>query len=900
MAIVHLTLSSLLFLILTVNTSFASDITPAAHFMAMPSKVCHDNKSNGGVYKEPSPVLKRLLVPPKFPTLTLSADQKWLVFCSEPPIPSIEYLAKPEEKLAGIRFDPVLKVPSGTNFATDITIQELTTGIRHSFDLPEDFDGIRYIKFNPNPSAVGYEQQFVFASKGEKKLMLYVCNLTKTTKDDGSVVYTWHPPQSVESFNNDFALNFIEGCAYKFSSDGTRLLCNVVPQEWPEEAPETPISTGPAIRFVPKGARRAPGRTYQDLLRNAHDEDKLRYFLTTEIVSVNLEPGHKPIVIDQSKGGKMIRDFQCSPSGRFLLVELITTFSYSVCLERFGKDFQLWDMETGAITDIVSIPIDDEIPLANDACSRHPRCFQFHPLEDHTILFAHARDGGDPKEEPKNGERDALYTQILIPDETATWKLQTPVKFLGLEWRFEGISFGRSGFALVDEYRWKDRMRRKWLLDRVPTEVADDELNINQKSLMWERCWEDRYTCPGEPVTRLGPQGQRFIVEPSPNKIYLKGIGGSPLGDRPFLDEMDLDTHQKKRLWRCKPPKDGVLDPSLEVGGKIPKDRQDVFETLHTLMDDNVSMLITRESKTTPRNYYLKSLDNSFEEITVTNFPHPQPDLLGVSRELVHYQRKDGVELTANLYLPKDYDGTPRPTLFWAYPREFKNSKAAGQIKFSKHRFLQANWGSPVHWAAKGWVIMDGFSMPIIGEGDHHPNDSFIEQIVMGATAAVEYATSLGVCDPSRCAVGGHSYGSFMTAHLLAQTSLFAAGISRSGAFNRLLTPMSFQSEDRSLWEAQDIYINMSPLIHVKHYSEQDRVGKLLLIHGEEDENCGTFPLQSERYFAALKAFGIESRLVMMPHEGHHYKAKESILHMTWEQEQWLKPLERTNFSKNQ
>jgi dipeptidyl aminopeptidase/acylaminoacyl peptidase len=187
---------------------------------------------------------------------------------------------------------------------------------------------------------------------------------------------------------------------------------------------------------------------------------------------------------------------------------------------------------------------------------------------------------------------------------------------------------------------------------------------------------------------------------------------------------------------------------------------------------------------------------------------------------------------------------------------------------------------------------MDDFALPVIGEGEEQPNDTFIEQIVMGAKAAVEYATSRGVCDSNRCAVGGHSYGSFMTAHLLSHTNLFAAGIGRSGAFNRTLTPMSFQSEDRSIWEAPDTYITMSPLMHVKKYSEQDRVGKLLLIHGEADENSGTFPMQSERYFAALKAFGIESKLVLLPHERHGYRAKESILHMAYEQEEWLKSLE--------
>jgi dipeptidyl aminopeptidase/acylaminoacyl peptidase len=260
----------------------------------------------------------------------------------------------------------------------------------------------------------------------------------------------------------------------------------------------------------------------------------------------------------------------------------------------------------------------------------------------------------------------------------------------------------------------------------------------------------------------------------------------------------------------------------------------------------------------------LSDLCKNDNGLQITDFKHPQPDLIGITKELVQYKRGDGVELTANLYLPAKFDGTPRPTLFWAYPREFKDAKAAGQVKGSKHRFVSAHWASPIHWAAKGWVVMDDFSLPVIGEGDTQPNDTFIEQLVSGATAAVSYVTDRGVCDPRRCAVGGHSYGAFMTAHLLSHTSLFAAGISRSGAFNRTLTPMSFQSEERSIWEAPETYINMSPLMHVKKYSQQETVGKMLVIHGAADENDGTFPMQSERYFAALKAFGELNNLLAL------------------------------------
>lgn len=865
------------------------------------------NKANGSGYREPSDLLKRLFLPPKTPSLTLSSDSRWLISTGEPPLPSIELLARPEEKLAGMRFDPVMLAPSRLDFAFDMKAQHLSLSTSESQEipLPPNSEGIRYIRFNPNPPEYA-QQQFVFTSKrkNENLLEAYVCNLVKTESENGDELrWEVHPIPALAGKR----LNFVNGCAYQFTADGTSLLCKIVPESHASEPPQEPsVPVGPSIQTVTAGARKAPGRTYQDLLKSSHDEDKFRYYFTIELMKVDMksEIYESASLVPQSSGGFIPCGIESSPCGKYLLVESINKLSYSVPLRRFGKDILVWNLagsedskddNINGVVLVASIPVDDEIPLSYDACSRHKRQFQFHPCFDHTLIYAHALDGGDPSNEPvvvtgNDGEegnfRDAIYTQDIVGDiDSSKLSLAEPVALCHLEWRYDDVDFTESGIMLIDEYRWDDRMERKWKVD-----------SSSIKSMVWERSWEDRYKSPGAPLRKRGSNGQYFVREPTPGSIFLKGAGASPLGDRPFLDRMNLETGTKERLWRCKAPKEGeIMNPEeSEVGGLMPTsgEREDVYETLVILMEDNDSILISRESKTTPRNYYIASL-SGLAETTVTAFPHPQPDLMGVKKELVEYKRKDGVALTANLYLPADYDGTPKPTLFWAYPREFKDSKAAGQIKGSKHTFVSAHWASPIHWAAKGWAVMDAFSMPIIGEGDAKPNDNFVEQLVSGATAAVEYATQRGVCDPTKCAVGGHSYGSFMTAHLLSHTSLFAAGIGRSGAFNRTLTPMSFQSEDRSIWEAPDVYITMSPLMHVKKYSEQDVVGKLLLIHGAADENSGTHPMQSERYFSALKAFGIESRLCMLPHERHSYRARESVLHMAWEQEEWLKTLEQ-------
>lgn len=844
-------------------------------------------------YKEPTAVLKRLFLPPKDPSLTLSSDYQWLVITQEPPLPTIEQLAKPEEKLAGIRFDPALFTPSRLDYATSLVLQHMATGEQQSIELPSNSEGIRYIRFHPS------KPYFVFTCKvkDETLLELYKCELTI---DDRNGKQKQWVVEKV-SLEDERRMNFVYGCAYQFTSDGEKLLVKVIPENWPVEPPKEPVSTGPAIQMVAKDARKAPGRTYQDLLKNEYDEAKLKHFLSTELLCITTSTLDVKL-IQQSKGGCLIRSLQSSPCGKFVLVQLTTEFSYSVPMSRFGKDVQIWSLEeekssssgdqkeVAAVVEVASLPVDDEIPLSYDACSRHPRSFHFHPCHDHTVVYVQALDGGESLAEPfeEGGDRDAMYAQPL---DATTMTLGPPTKFVGLEWRYSDLDFCESGLGIIEEYRWKDRMERKWILETDGT-----------KRLLWQRSWEDRYTAPGEPLTRRGARGRYFIVQPSPTSIYLQGSGASALGDRPFLDRLDFGEGEGNeeerggtkttRLWRCAAPLEGELDVTKEVDGVVPAERKDVYEGMVCLLpSDNDTIMISREGKTTPRNYFLTKLSDK-SEVQVTDFQHPQPDLLGITKELVQYKRDDGVELTANLYLPANYDGTPRPTLFWAYPREFKDAKAAGQVKGSKHRFVSAHWASPIHWAAKGWAIMDDFSLPVIGEGESQPNDTFIEQIVSGSTAAVNYVTERGVCDPDRCAVGGHSYGSFMTAHLLSHTGLFAAGIGRSGAFNRTLTPMSFQSEDRSIWEAQDVYITMSPLMHVKKYSLQERVGKLLLIHGEADENSGTYPMQSERYFAALKAFGIESRLVILPHERHSYRARESILHMAWEQEEWLKSLD--------
>jgi len=349
--------------------------------------------------------------------------------------------------------------------------------------------------------------------------------------------------------------------------------------------------------------------------------------------------------------------------------------------------------------------------------------------------------------------------------------------------------------------------------------------------------------------------------------LMINNTGSSPKGDLPFLSKYDLNTKQNDILWRC---------------------NEGVFETIVDVLDPQRLTLITRrETQKEVPNYYLKDLIARIADRALTEFKNPYPALEGISKEKIQYKRADGVDLTGDLYLPKEYDRVkdgPLPVFMWAYPREFNSAADAAQVRGSKDRFTTLSWGSPIYWVTQGYAVLDNAEMPIVAtSADKKPNDDFIQQLKMNAEAAINKLFDMGVGDKNRVAVGGHSYGAFMTAHLLSHTNLFKAGIARSGAYNRSLTPFGFQNEDRTYWQAPNLYLDMSPFSYANKIKTP-----ILLIHGEMDDNQGTFPIQTERFYNAIKGHGGTTRYVVLPYEAHGYRGKENLLHMLWEQHQWL------------
>ncbi len=633
------------------------------------------------------------------------------------------------------------------------------------------------------------------------------------------------------------SLNAVLTSGFVWWPDSKSLLIFACPEDrGPEpKAPRVPI--GPNIQET--SGKFAQVRTYQDLLKTPYDEQLFEYHSTVQIYRLDLAS-------DQLKkiGSPGIYQFASpSPNGQYLLINKIKKpFSYIVPFYSFAQSLEIWDAEGKQIKIIADLPPAEEVP--NNGVPTGPRSANWQPLKPASVIWVEALDEGDPEKQVPFRDR------LMVLD--APFDSQ-PIETFKLVQRYRGISWlGRVGQGLVTEYDWKKRWQTTYLFD------------LNRPSALkkiFDLSVQDRYNDPGRPVMIATASGDRVALQDG-NNIYLSGSGASPDGDRPFLDRFNLSTLKKTRLFHCDK---GVYEDFIAFVGN----RQD-------------QIITSFESPETPPNYYLVNL-KSKKRTALTSFDDPAPQLTAVKKQLVKYQREDGVELSGLLYLPPDYqEGQRLPVVVWAYPVEYNDPATAGQVRGSPYRFTFYRGASQLFFLTQGYAVLDNAQMPVVGD-PLTMNDTFIPQIVSNAKAAIDYLDQLGVADRKRVGVGGHSYGAFMTANLLAHCDLFAAGIARSGAYNRTLTPFGFQNERRTLWQAPELYFKVSPFMHADKINEP-----ILLIHGEADNNSGTFPIQSERLYAALKGLGGTARLVMLPYESHGYIARESVLHVLAEMIEWF------------
>jgi len=633
-------------------------------------------------------------------------------------------------------------------------------------------------------------------------------------------------------------LNDTIGFPAVWLSGSKELFVRLVPAGRGPAPKQPPAPAGPNVQE--SAGQSGPVPTYQDMLKSPYDERLFDYYCTSQLAAVDVASGK---VTPIGKPG-IFGVATPSPNGAYLLVSRIQKpYSYLHGYSSFPKEVEVWDRTGKLATKVHSAPLEDRVPM--EGVPMGPRQVTWRPTDGATLMWWEALDGGDPKK--KVPFRDKLM-MARAPFSAA------PVEVYKTQQRAMGVMYGESGgLAMVSDY---DRERRWVEVHRI---FLDDPGAKAQK--VWSRNMQDRYKNPGVPLMKRLPTGGSVMLQ-NGDFVFLSGQGATPKGDRPFLDRMSLKTWETERLFHAG-------DKGYE-------------QVVGLLSDDGSKFLTSYETPDTPPNLFVRT-KGSEERKAVTSFADPVPILRQIKRQLVTYKRDDGVQLSFTLFLPPGYqEGQRLPTILWAYPLEYNDADTAGQIGGSTQRYVTMRGASHLFLLLQGYAILNDATIPIVGTPET-VNNTYLEQLVAGAKAAIDKAVEMGVTDRNRVGVSGHSYGGFMTANLMAHTDLFQAGVARSGAYNRTLTPFGFQSERRTFWEAKDTYMKMSPFTYANQIKKP-----LLLIHGEADNNTGTYPINSERLYQAVRGNGGTVRLVMLPHEAHGYMGKESIEHTLWEMLTWF------------
>ncbi|XP_057461519.1 probable glutamyl endopeptidase, chloroplastic isoform X1 [Actinidia eriantha] len=826
------------------NSSLSSTSSAAADA----TTVDYEDSALDAGYRLPPQEIRDIVDAPPLPALSFSPQRDKILFLKRRSLPPLSELARPEEKLAGIRIDGNCNTRSRMSFYTGIGIHQLlddgTLGPEKEVHGLPDGAKLNFVTWSNDGRHLSFSVR-VDEDNSSSKLRIWVAEV-----ETGKARPLFQPP---DIYLNAVFDNFV------WVDNSSLLVCTI------------PLSRGdlPKKPLVPSGPKIQSNeqqnvvqvRTFQDLLKDEYDEDLFEYYATTQLVLASLDGTVKPI------GPPAIyTSMDPSPDQKYILITSIhRPYSFIVPCGRFPKKVDMWTADGKFVRELCDLPLAEDIPIAFNSVRKGMRSISWRADKPSTLYWAETQDGGDAKIEVS--PRDIVYTQPAEPPEG-----EQPRILHKLDLRYGGISWCDDSLALVYESWYKTRRIRTWV-------ICPGSEDVNPR-ILFDRSSEDVYSDPGSPMLRRTSAGTYVIAKVKKENdegtyVLLNGSGATPNGNIPFLDLFDINTSSKERIWES--------------------EKEKYYESVVALMSDEkegdldinqLKILTSKESKTENTQYYIQSWPDK-KACQITNFPHPYPQLASLQKEMVRYERKDGVQLTATLYLPPGYDPArdgPLPCLVWSYPGEFKSKEAAGQVRGSPNEFAGIGPTSALLWLARRFAILSGPTIPIIGEGDEEANDRYVEQLVASAEAAVEEVIRRGVAHPNKIAVGGHSYGAFMTANLLAHAPhLFCCGVARSGAYNRTLTPFGFQNEDRTLWEATTTYVEMSPFMSANKIKKP-----ILLIHGEEDNNPGTLTMQSDRFFNALKGHGALSRLVILPFESHGYVSRESIMHVLWETDRWL------------
>lgn len=773
-------------------------------------------------YQKPSAEILALADYERAPSVSMDSKKEYMLLSYRNTYKTLEDLSQEEMRLGGLRINPITNISSTVTYINNLKIRKIKDKVEMQVSgLPKNAL-ITNVSWSPN------EQKIAFTNTTLTGVELWIIDVVSA---------------SAKKITTD-NLNANLGSPYNWMKDNETLLVKILPKNRPALIDsKKDLPKGPTVS-VSDGSK-SQNRTYQDLLKNKTDEANFDALVTSELYKISIS-GNATLF----KSAAIYAGESFSPDGNYLMLTTIQKpYSYIVPLSRFPQKSVVYDLNGKEIKLVNEVPLTEIMPKGFSSVRTGRRNMNWRADQPATLYFVEALDGGDQAK------------QAEFRDEVFVWEApfsSNPTSLIKTKQRYAGIMWANEKIAIVADSWYDTRNTKAYLFNPSNLTIAP--------KIIEDRNSQDIYSDPGN-FEMIKNKFGRYVIAVENNKGYLMGAGFTKDGQFPFIDEYDFTTLQKKRLYTSKM-----------------KDKKEDLLSIEDFKKGDVLVMI--QSKNEYPNYYFRNIKSNNKLTPITSFKNPFESIKNVHKEVIKYKRKDGVELSGTLYLPVGYDKVKKeklPLLIWAYPAEYKDKNSAGQNDKNPNEFTFPNYGSFIYWVTKGYVVLDDAAFPIIGEGTTEPNDTFIPQLVANAEAAIDAVDKLGYINRKKVAIGGHSYGAFMTANLLTHSNLFACGIARSGAYNRTLTPFGFQSEQRNYWDVPEIYNTMSPFMNADKMKTP-----LLLTHGEADNNPGTFTLQTERYFQALKNLGAPVRMVILPKESHGYAAKDNILHLLWEQDQFL------------
>ena len=773
-------------------------------------------------FQQPSKDILALADYERTPSVNMDSKKEYMLLSYRSTYKTLDELSQEEMRLGGLRINPITNISSTVTYINNLKLRKVKDKVETQVNgLPQ----------NPKITNIAWSQN-------EKKIAF--TNTTATGVELWVIDVATASAKKITEAN----LNANLGNPFNWMNDNETLLVKMLPKNRPalidskKDLPKGPtVSTG--------DGKVSQNRTYQDLLKNPTDEANFDALVTSELYKVSISGK-----IELFKPAAIYAGESFSPDGNYLMITTIhKPYSYIVPLSRFPQKSIVYNTNGKEVKVVNEVPLTEIMPKGFSSVRTGKRNMSWRSDKPATLSYVVALDEGDQAK------------KVDYRDEVFSWDAPfsaTPISILKTQQRYGGIVWGNETTAIAYDSWYDTRNQKTYLFN--PS-------NPNQTpKIISDRNSQDIYSDPGDFETKRN-QYNRYVLAIEGDNTYLIGEGHTKDGQFPFIDEFNLKTLKTKRLYTSKL-----------------KDKKEDLLSIEDFKKGDA--LVQIQSKNDFPNYYFRNI-KSGKLTPITNFQNPFESIKNVYKEVIKYKRKDGVELSGTLYLPANYDRTKKaeklPLLIWAYPEEFKDKNSAGQSNKNPNEFTFPNYGSFVYWVTKGYAVLDDASFPIIGEGTTEPNDTFMPQLIGNAEAAIDAVDNLGYINRKKVAIGGHSYGAFMTANLLTHSNLFACGIARSGAYNRTLTPFGFQSEQRNYWDVPEVYNTMSPFMNADKMKTP-----MLLVHGDADNNPGTFTLQTERYFQALKNLGAPVRMVLLPKESHGYAAKDNIFHLLWEQEQFL------------